>query len=118
LEKLIGKGLIDFPPTKVRSGRPRDPKKGQHYPANGPYVTAEPWTAAPKPVLLPESMLCDPADAAIAKMPTVQSLDWDEVVAGYTAGNVDWYRNRLGPRPGEAGCRALAEVLEENGFPS
>jgi hypothetical protein len=62
-------------------------------------------------------MLSAPAGVPVAGRPTAQSFDWEEVVAGYVAGNVDWNRSRLGPRPGEPNCRAPAEVLEENGFP-
>jgi hypothetical protein len=81
-----------------------------------PTVTAAAATETPKPACVPESVVSAPADAPIATRATVQSFDWDEVVAGYAAGNVEWNRSRLGPRPGEPNCRAPAEVLKENGY--
>jgi hypothetical protein len=40
----------------------------------------------------------------------------DEFVCGYRAGLIEWNMARLGPKPGEPGCRAPAEVLREHGF--
>ena len=44
------------------------------------------------------------------------AIDWDEFVGGYRASLIEWNRARLGPKPGEPGCRAPAEVLREHGF--
>jgi hypothetical protein len=44
------------------------------------------------------------------------AIEWDEFVGGYRAGLIQWNRARLGPCPGEPGCRAPAEVLRENGY--
>jgi hypothetical protein len=44
------------------------------------------------------------------------AIDWDEFVGGYRAGIIQWNTGRLGPKPGEPGCRAPAEVLREHGF--
>lgn len=43
------------------------------------------------------------------------SLDWGELVAGYKAGAVQWDR-RLGPEPGQPGCRAPRDVLQGEGY--
>jgi len=32
--------------------------------------------------------------------------DWEELVAGFVAGNVKWNGKRLGAEPGQPGCRA------------
>jgi hypothetical protein len=45
-------------------------------------------------------------------------IEWDEFVGGYRAGLIEWNTARLGPTPGEPGCRAPAEVLREHGFRS
>jgi hypothetical protein len=44
------------------------------------------------------------------------AIEWDEFVGGYRAGLIRWNTARLGPQPGEPGCRAPAEVLREHGF--
>ena len=44
------------------------------------------------------------------------AIEWDEFVGGYRAGLIEWNTARLGPKPGEPGCRAPAEVLREHGF--
>jgi hypothetical protein len=44
------------------------------------------------------------------------AIEWDEFVGGYRAGLIQWNTARLGPKPGEPGCRAPAEVLREHGF--
>jgi hypothetical protein len=46
------------------------------------------------------------------------SVPWDDFVAGYREGLIEWNRARLGPCPGEPGCRAPTEVLREHGFRS
>jgi hypothetical protein len=60
------------------------------------------------------------ADALrVEASPPVQrtpAIDWDEFVGGYRAGLIQWNTARLGPQPGEPGCRAPAEVLREHGF--
>jgi hypothetical protein len=43
-------------------------------------------------------------------------IEWDEFVAGHRKGLIQWNTARLGPWPGEPGCRAPAEVLRENGY--
>jgi hypothetical protein len=44
------------------------------------------------------------------------AIEWDEFVGGYRAGLIEWNTARLGPKPGEPGCRAPAEVLREHGY--
>jgi hypothetical protein len=44
------------------------------------------------------------------------AIAWDEFVAGHRSGLIEWNRARLGPYPGEPGCRAPADVLSEHGF--
>jgi hypothetical protein len=44
------------------------------------------------------------------------AIEWDEFVGGYRAGLIQWNTARLGPKPGEPGCLAPAEVLREHGF--
>jgi hypothetical protein len=44
------------------------------------------------------------------------AIEWDEFVGGYRAGLIKWNTARLGPKPGEPGCCAPAEVLREHGF--
>jgi hypothetical protein len=44
------------------------------------------------------------------------AIEWDEFVGGYRAGLIQWNAARLGPKPGEPGCRAPAKVLREHGF--
>jgi hypothetical protein len=44
------------------------------------------------------------------------AIEWDEFVGGYRAGLIEWNAARLGPKPGEPGCRAPAEVLREHGY--
>ena len=34
------------------------------------------------------------------------AIEWDEFVGGYRAGLIEWNTARLGPKPGEPGCRA------------
>jgi hypothetical protein len=41
------------------------------------------------------------------------AIEWDEFVGGYRAGLIEWNVARLGPRPGEPGCRAPADILKE-----
>jgi hypothetical protein len=69
----------------------------------------EPWLsgAAGADILMPA------ADDRVGAPP---AIDWDEFVGGYRAGLIEWNRARLGPKPGEPGCRAPAEVLREHGF--
>jgi hypothetical protein len=44
------------------------------------------------------------------------AIEWDEFVGGYRAGLIKWNTARLGPRPGEPGCRAPADILKEHGY--
>jgi hypothetical protein len=44
------------------------------------------------------------------------AINWDEFVGGYRAGLIEWNTAPLGPKPGEPGCRAPAEVLREHGY--
>jgi hypothetical protein len=36
---------------------------------------------------------------------------WEELISGFVAGNVNWNARRLGPEPGNPGCRAPQSVL-------
>jgi hypothetical protein len=36
---------------------------------------------------------------------------WEELIAGFMAGMVNWNRRRLGPEPGQPGCRAPRHIL-------
>jgi hypothetical protein len=44
------------------------------------------------------------------------AIEWDELVEGHRTGLIQWNRARLGPCPGEPGCRAPTEVLREHGY--
>ena len=50
------------------------------------------------------------------RRPSSAAIEWDEFVGGYRAGLIKWNTARLGPKPGEPGCCAPAEVLREHGF--
>jgi hypothetical protein len=41
---------------------------------------------------------------------------WEELVAGYRAGVVNWNVRRLGPEPGQPGCRAPRDILRSFGL--
>jgi hypothetical protein len=41
---------------------------------------------------------------------------WEEIIAGYKAGMVHWNVRRLGPEPGQPGCRAPRNVLRGFGL--
>jgi len=41
---------------------------------------------------------------------------WEEFCVGFRFGTFDWNRHRLGPPPGERGCRCPAEILRRNGI--
>ena len=36
---------------------------------------------------------------------------WEEIIAGFMAGTVNWNVRRLGPEPGQPGCRAPRHIL-------
>jgi hypothetical protein len=46
--------------------------------------------------------------------PEITEAAFDEYVAGWVAGNIEWPRQMLGPAPGESGCRVPVAVLKRN----
>jgi hypothetical protein len=46
--------------------------------------------------------------------PEITEAAFDEYVAGWVAGNIEWPRRMLGPAPGESGCRVPLPVLKRN----
>ena len=47
--------------------------------------------------------------------PEITEAAFDEYVAGWVAGNIEWPRRMLGPAPGESGCRVPVAVLKTVG---
>jgi hypothetical protein len=41
---------------------------------------------------------------------------WDELIAGFMAGTVNWSARRLGPPPGDRNCRAPRHILRSFGL--
>ncbi len=41
---------------------------------------------------------------------------WEELVAGFMAGMVNWSVGRLGPEPGQPNCRAPRHILRSFGL--
>jgi hypothetical protein len=56
-------------------------------------------------------------DASIALKPTVQSFDWDEVVAGYATGNVCWKGIGSAPGLGRQAAALRQRCSKRTGFP-
>jgi predicted RNA-binding Zn ribbon-like protein len=53
------------------------------------------------------------AAAAPAEREEISEAAYDEIVAGWRAGNLAWAR-KWGPAPGEVGCRVPLAVLKRN----
>ena len=41
---------------------------------------------------------------------------WEEIIAGFMAGTVNWNVRRFGPEPGQPGCRAPRNILRSFGL--
>jgi hypothetical protein len=76
--------------------RPRQPQPAppQHQPAQR--QAERPWFAG---------------ERQAAPEPEMSDEGWEELIAGFVAGNVVWNTRRLGPEPGNHGCRAPQSVL-------
>jgi hypothetical protein len=76
--------------------RPRQPQPAppQHQPAQR--QAERPWFAGERQAT-PE--------------PEMSDEGWEELIAGFVAGNINWNARRLGPEPGNHGCRAPQSVL-------
>ena len=69
----------------------------------------------PKHLAAREQRLAGHRVEAAAPARRTPAIEWHEFVGGYRAGHIQWNTARLGPEPGEPGCRASAEVLREHG---
>jgi hypothetical protein len=65
-----------------------------------------PQPRPPEPVPQPR-----PQRQAAPAEPQMSEEAWEELVAGYVAGNVNWNVRRLGPEPGQPNCRAPRHIL-------
>jgi hypothetical protein len=46
----------------------------------------------------------------------ISDESWEELIAGFMAGMVNWNTRRLGPEPGQPGCRAPRNILRSFGL--
>ncbi len=46
----------------------------------------------------------------------ISEAAYDEILAGFLAGNLAWARRKWGPAPGEVGCRIPVAILRRNGL--
>jgi hypothetical protein len=69
-----------------------------------------PQPPAPQPQAKPQ-----PVRQAEHQPEEISREGWEELVAGFVAGTVDWGR-RLGPPPGEKGCLAPKDILRRSGL--
>jgi len=76
-----------------------------------PPERAAPPTTSPQPAPQPR-----PARQAAPAEPEMSDEGWEEVIAGFVAGNVNWNRRRLGGEPGSEDCRAPRSVLRRFGL--
>jgi hypothetical protein len=63
-----------------------------------------------------------PAPPVLQPRPTepeperISDEGWEELIAGYVAGTVNWNTRRLGPEPGDPNCRAPRHILRSFGL--
>jgi hypothetical protein len=96
---------IDARDTILRAflrNRPQPP------PAPQPAPPRSPQPAQPRP---PERQ----AERRAQPEP-ISEAAWEEFVAGFMAGNINWNARRLGPEPGQPGCRAPQRILRSFGL--
>jgi hypothetical protein len=74
-----------------------------------PQPAASPRPAPPQPTPPPRPQ----RQAAPAEREEIGEAAYDEIVAGWKAGNLAWAR-KWGPAPGEVGCRVPLAVLKRN----
>jgi hypothetical protein len=60
----------------------------------------------PAPQPRPPQRRAEPAEPE-----PISQEGWEELIAGFMAGNVNWNVRRLGPEPGQPGCRAPRHIL-------
>jgi hypothetical protein len=65
----------------------------------------------PRRILELEPAAVTHSNVAASRSTGTMAFDWDELVGGYRSGVIEWNTSRLGPAPGQRGCRAPAEVL-------
>jgi hypothetical protein len=73
-----------------------------------------PQPAAPQPATPPPRPQERPwfaGERQATPEPEMSDEGWEELIAGFVAGNVAWNTRRLGPEPGNHGCRAPQSVL-------
>jgi hypothetical protein len=46
----------------------------------------------------------------------ISDESWEELIAGFMAGMVNWNTRRLGPEPGQPGCKAPRNILRSFGL--
>ena len=52
----------------------------------------------------------------LAEPEPISDEGWEELIAGFMAGMVNWNVRRLGPEPGQPGCRAPRNILRSFGL--
>jgi hypothetical protein len=62
----------------------------------------------------PQPATPQPGPAQRQVEPEITETAFDEYVAGWVAGNLEWPRQMFGPAPGENGCRVPVAVLKRN----
>ncbi len=68
----------------------------------------------PQPVAPPSAPQPRPPERPVerrAESEPISDEGWEELIAGFMAGMVNWNRRRLGPEPGQPGCRAPRHIL-------
>jgi hypothetical protein len=71
-------------------------------------VAPQPRPAQPQPR--------PPERQAERQTEAISQEGWEELIAGYMAGMVNWNVRRLGPEPGQPGCRAPRNILKSFGL--
>jgi hypothetical protein len=70
----------------------------------------------PPPLAAPQPAQQHPQPERQPEPERISDDGWEEIIAGYKAGMVHWNVRRLGPEPGQPGCRAPRNVLRGFGL--